>query len=53
MKLVMRLVLGLTRPRKPILGTVFAGQIVQLGSKATKFKVGDKVFGMTGFKFGT
>src|SRR5690606_3965069 len=53
MKLVMRLVLGLTRPRKPILGTVFAGQIDQLGSKATKFKVGDKVFGMTGFKFGT
>lgn len=53
MKLVMRLVLGITKPRKPILGTVYAGRIVETGAKVTKFKTGDMVFGMTGFKFGT
>ncbi len=53
MKLVMRLVLGISKPRKPILGTVFSGVVESVGDKVSKFKVGDKVFGMTGFKFGT
>lgn len=53
MKLIMRLVLGISKPRKPILGTVFSGIAESKGSKVSKFKVGDKVFGMTGFKFGT
>src|SRR5690606_19511289 len=52
-KLIMRLVLGLTKPRKPILGTVYSGEVEALGDKVTNFKVGDRVFGMTGFKFGT
>lgn len=53
MKVIMRLVLGISKPRKPILGTVFSGVIETVGDKVSKFKVGDKVFGMTGFKFGT
>lgn len=53
MKIIMRLVLGITKPRKPILGTVFSGVIEDLGTDVSKFNIGDKVFGMTGFKFGT
>lgn len=53
MKVLMRLVLGISKPRKPILGTVFSGIVESTGNKVSKFKVEDKVFGMTGFKFGT
>ena len=53
LKLVMRLVLGISKPRKPILGTVFSGVVETIGDQVYQFKEGDKVFGMTGFKFGT
>jgi len=53
MKLIMRLVLGISKPRKPILGNVFSGVVATVGNKVSKFKAGDKVFGMTGFNFGT
>ena len=53
LKVIMRLVLGISKPRKPILGTVFSGVVETVGDKVSKFKVGDKVFGMTGFNFGT
>jgi NADPH:quinone reductase-like Zn-dependent oxidoreductase len=53
MKVVMRLVLGFSKPRKPILGTVFSGVVESVGENVSIFKIGDKVFGMTGFKFGT
>lgn len=53
MKIVMRLVLGFLKPRKPVLGTVFAGIVESVGNKVTHFKIGDRVFGATGFKFGT
>lgn len=49
----MKIVLGWSKPRKPILGTVFSGIVERVGSHVTKFKAGDKVFGMTGFQFGT
>lgn len=53
MKIAMRFVLGFSKPRKPILGTSFSGVISKVGKDVTKFKKGDEVFGMTGFKFGT
>ena len=53
MKLVMRMVLGISKPRQPILGNVFSGVVETAGSKVSAFSVGDKVFGMTGFNFGT
>lgn len=53
LKVMMRLVLGFSRPRKRILGTVFSGVVTTIGVKVSKFKIGDKVFGMTGFNFGT
>ena len=53
MKVIMRLVLGISRPRKPILGTVFSGVVKSIGDNVSKFKISDNVFGMTGFKFGT
>lgn len=52
MKLVMRIVLGFTKPRKPILGTVFSGIIEQVGEAVTQFKVGQEVYGTTGFNQG-
>jgi len=49
----MQLVFGISKPGKSILGTVFSGIVESKGNEVSKFKVGDKVFGMTGFKFGT
>jgi NADPH:quinone reductase-like Zn-dependent oxidoreductase len=42
---IMRFVLGLFKPRKSILGTDFAGEIIEVGKEVKKFKVGDNVFG--------
>lgn len=53
MKVVMRLVLGYKRPRKAIPGSVFSGIVERVGKRVIKFKAGDKVFVMTGFRFGT
>ena len=42
---ILRLLLGLRKPRRRIIGTEFAGIIDALGSGVTSFKVGDRVFG--------
>ncbi len=42
---IYRLLSGITKPKLPILGTDIAGMVVQIGSKVSKFKVGDEVFG--------
>ncbi|WP_034044927.1 NAD(P)-dependent alcohol dehydrogenase [Wocania ichthyoenteri] len=42
---IMRFVLGLLRPRKTILGTDFAGEVITTGKNVKSFNVGDKVFG--------
>ena len=47
-----RLALGLTKPRKPILGLVFSGVVEKVGVSVTQFKKGDKVFAHTLFQFG-
>jgi NADPH:quinone reductase-like Zn-dependent oxidoreductase len=41
-----RLMFGLRRPRKPILGVEFAGEIAAVGQAVQSFKVGDPVFGI-------
>jgi len=45
--------LGLLRPRKSILGNVLAGEIESVGNEVKRFRKGDKIFGFSGFKFGT
>ena len=53
LKIIMRIVLGFTKPRQPILGNVFSGIVEKVGENVTNFKRGDEVFGMTGLKLGT
>ena len=48
---IARLFVGLTKPKKGIPGTGFAGKIVQVGSGVSQFRVGDRVFGETAFGF--
>ena len=50
--LISRLVFGVSKPRKPILGTELAGQIEAVGSEVSKFKVGDRVFAFSGMAMG-
>ena len=50
--LLSRMVSGLMRPRQPILGSEMAGEVVEVGAAVTSFKVGDRVFANTGFRFG-
>lgn len=40
-----RIALGVTRPRHRILGTEVAGEVIEVGSKVSKFRVGDRVYG--------
>ncbi len=42
---IMRFVLGLFKPRKIILGTDFAGEVITVGKNIKSFIIGDKVFG--------
>ncbi len=48
----MRLMLGLTKPRKSIIGLVLAGEIESIGKSIKRFKAGDQVYGVTGFGLG-
>ena len=48
----MRLMLGVRKPKKPIIGLVLAGEIESIGKNITRFNIGDQVYGLTGFGFG-
>ncbi len=48
----MRLMLGICKPRKSIIGLVLAGEIESIGKNVTRFKTGDQVYGLTGFGLG-
>lgn len=47
-----RIALGITGPRKQILGAELAGDVKAIGKSVKKFKVGDKVFASTLAGFG-
>jgi NADPH:quinone reductase-like Zn-dependent oxidoreductase len=40
-----RLMLGVFRPRNPVLGMDFSGVVDAVGTKVTRFRVGERVFG--------
>jgi NADPH:quinone reductase-like Zn-dependent oxidoreductase len=47
-----RLMIGITRPRKSIIGLVYSGEIETIGKNIKRFKPGDMVYGITGFTLG-
>lgn len=51
-RLMARLVLGVRRPKHPILGMELAGVVESVGKEVTLFKKGDEVLGFTGWHFG-
>jgi alcohol dehydrogenase-like protein len=51
---IVRLFIGLSKPRKPVIaGVEFSGRVVQVGKDVSRFKVGDLVFGWPGRGKGT
>ncbi len=42
-----RLYLGISKPKRTILGFEFAGKVIAIGNDVSMFKIGDKVFGGT------
>ena len=50
--LPLRIVMGLLKPKRQILGSYFAGQIESIGEDVSKFKKGDQVFGSTQLRLG-
>ncbi|MFA5849507.1 MAG: NAD(P)-dependent alcohol dehydrogenase [Bacteroidales bacterium] len=47
-----RLMMGLLKPKNPIIGEVLAGVIESTGKDIKRFKAGDRVYGLTGFGLG-
>ena len=47
-----RLMFGLKKPKKTILGFELSGEIESVGKDVTRFKEGDQVFAATDFKMG-
>lgn len=42
---IMRFFTGIMSPKNPVLGTDFAGEVIEIGAKVSQFNVGDQVFG--------
>lgn len=52
LQIMMRLVVGIMRPRRPILGMVLAGEIEKTGKDVRRFRAGERVYAFTKFRFG-
>jgi NADPH:quinone reductase-like Zn-dependent oxidoreductase len=52
MRLLVRLIMGPIRPRQKVLGQEFAGDVEACGAGGSRFRVGEAVYGTTGFRFG-
>jgi NADPH:quinone reductase-like Zn-dependent oxidoreductase len=52
MSALVRLTMGVTKPRRPVLGFEVAGRVTEVASGVTAFQPGDRVVASRGFKFG-
>lgn len=52
LRLAGRLAFGLSRLRRPVLGAELTGIVVALGSRTTRFKIGDPVIALSGPRMG-
>jgi len=51
-RMMMWAFVGFKGPRRPILGAVLAGEIVETGSEVTRFRTGDRVYAFTLLRLG-
>lgn len=51
--ILMHLAIGFNKPRKSVLGMVFAGEVESIGQEVSGFHTGDRVFGFDRFGFGS
>lgn len=50
---IVRFFTGLLRPKSPIMGSTFAGEVAAIGAGVSRFGVGDRVFGASELEGGT
>ncbi len=50
--LPLRIMMGITKPKRQVLGGYFAGEVESVGKDVSKFRKGDQVFGSAGLRMG-
>jgi len=51
MKLMFQTMIGFGKPRNPVIGLIFAGEVESVGKDVNEYKTGDQVYGFTGYGF--